>query len=85
MFETLIILGVVLAGYTGAPWWLVLLGGAGLTTKGWWVKLTLLRQQPSVAWSTKFTAYFVTGVLSDMCFAALSYGLGCLLAWWVGA
>ena len=76
----MIVLGILLlvglAGYAGMPWWLVPLAAAGLTLEGWWLKLRLLLQHPRMPWSTKVTTYFVTGVLRDLCFAALAYAVG---------
>jgi hypothetical protein len=83
MHELLIIFVVALAGYVGAPWWFVLLGAAGLTIDGWAMKLKLLRQYPSVPLSTKMVTYFVTGVVTNLGFAALSYVFGGFVRWWM--
>jgi hypothetical protein len=73
---------VALAGYAGAPWWWsVVCGGACLTLEGWWDKLKSMRRH-AAPWSTKITTYFVTGVLSNLCLAALGYGFGWLVRWW---
>lgn len=71
-----IILCMGLTGYAGAPWWLVLPGAAGLTLSDWWMKLRLLYWEPSAAWSTKTTTYFVTGIVRDIGFTALAFGAG---------
>ena len=79
-----IVVIVALAGYAGAPWWWsVVCGGACLTLEGWWDKLNDLRRHGRASWSTKITTYFVTGVLSNVCLAALGYGFGRLLRWWL--
>lgn len=76
MLAYAIILAMGLAGYAGTPWWLVLLGAACLTLDGWWMKLRLLHQHPRVPWSSKIMTYFVTGILGNIGFAALSFGVG---------
>jgi hypothetical protein len=83
MLEFLIIVIVAIGGYAGAPWWLVLVGAAGLTIEGWAMKLMLLRQHPKVRLSSKMTTYFVTGVLANVGFASLSYIFGQLVWWWL--
>lgn len=76
MLIYVIILIMGLAGYAGAPVWFVLLGAAGLTLEGWWMKLRLLRQEPRMPWSSKITTYFVTGIVANIAYAALTYGAG---------
>ena len=71
-----IILLIGLAGYAGLPAWLVLLAATGLTLRDWGAKLLLLLQQPREPWSAKVTTYFITGVIRDLCFAALAYTAG---------
>lgn len=83
MAEYTILVVVALAGYTDAPWWFVLLGAAGITIEGWWLKLRLLRQPPSVPLSSKIITYFVTGVATNIGFAALSYLVGRMLRLWL--
>jgi hypothetical protein len=83
--ELPILLLVAAAGYAGAPWWFVPLGGAALTMAGWWVKLRRLCRAPRVRWSNKFTAYLVTGVLGNICLAALSYAVGSVIGGWTNA
>jgi hypothetical protein len=84
MLELLILLIVALGGYLGASGWLVALGAAGLTIDGWALKLKLLRQHPSVPFSSKMATYFITGVLANLGFAALSYLAGRLVRSWLG-
>src|SRR5262245_46422424 len=77
MLSSLIIFLIVgLAGYAGTPWWFVLAGAAALTLDGWWMKLRLLRQEPRVVWSAKITTYFVTGIVTNVGFAAFVYAAG---------
>jgi hypothetical protein len=83
MLEFMIIVILALGGYAGASGWLVLLGAAGLTIDGWAMKLKLLRQYPSVPFSSKMATYFITGVIANLGFAAMSYVLGRIVWWWV--
>jgi hypothetical protein len=53
VLEYAIIFIVALAGYTDASVWLVIAGGVALTIEGWAMKFRLLREQPSVALSSK--------------------------------
>jgi len=78
----LIVLTVALAGFGDAPWWSFPLAGACLTIDGWWAKIMAAHRHKSPLWSSKITTYFITGALSDMCCAALSYGAGRLLRCW---
>ncbi len=78
MYDWLIVILVGLAGYAEAPGWFILLGAFGLTIEGWWGRLGLLRHSPR-AISSKKTAYFVVGAISNLGFAALGYLLGHLL------
>ena len=75
MLPYLIIPAMAVAGYLGAPWWVVLLGAAGIVSEGWWLKVQRLRQRPRQPWSTKTTAYFVTGILANIGLSAVSYGI----------
>lgn len=85
MLTTLIVFLIIgLAGYAGTPWWFVLIGAAGLTLDGWWMKLKLLRREPRVAWSSKITTYFVTGIVTNIGFATFVYGLGRMLRMTLG-
>ena len=76
MLAYVIVPAMAVAGYAGAPLWVVLFGVAGIASEGWWGKLQLLRQQPSQRWSTKVTAYFVTGILGHIVLSTLAYGIG---------
>jgi hypothetical protein len=78
------ILAMGLAGYAGAPWWLVLPGAAWLTLGSWGGKLLPLDRQPRVFWSSKTTTYFVTGVCLDIVLAALGFGAGRLARMFAG-
>ena len=78
MYDWLIVILVGLAGYVEAPGWFILLGAFGLTIEGWWGKLGLLRHSPR-AISTKKTAYFVAGAISNLGVAGLGYLLGHLV------
>jgi hypothetical protein len=75
MYDWLIVILVGLAGYVEAPGWFVLLGAFGLSIEGWWRRLGLLRHAPR-ALSTKKTAYFVAGAISNLGLAGLGYLLG---------
>ena len=72
MLAYVIVPAMAVAGYAGAPLWVILFGVAGIASEGWWSKLQLLRQP----WSTKVTAYFVTGILGNIVLSAISYGAG---------
>jgi len=74
LYATILVMG--LAGYAGAPGWLVLPAAASLTLQAWWVKLRQLARPPRVLWGSKTTTYFVTGVALDLCLAALGFGVG---------
>jgi hypothetical protein len=79
MLAYVILPAMAIAGYLGAPVWLVLFGVAGIASEGWWAKLQRLRQQPRQPWSTKVVAYFVTGILANLALAALSFAAGRLV------
>jgi hypothetical protein len=70
------ILAMALAGYIGAPWWLVLPGAACLTFGSWGSKVWPLSRPPRVFWSSKTTTYFVTGLILDVTLAAVGFGAG---------
>jgi hypothetical protein len=72
MLTYAVIIGMGLAGYWGAPWWLVLAGGVALSLGAWWMKLLQL----GLAWSSKSTTYFVTGVALDIALATVAFGAG---------
>ena len=77
MLDTLMLLLAGAAGFAGASWWLVPLAAAGLTIEGWWEKgRLLLRQQPRVLPSSKIVTYFVTGVVANLGYCALSFLCG---------
>lgn len=76
MLAYLILPVMAAAGYTGFPPWVVLLGVAGIASEGWWAKLDRLRQHPDERWSTKVTAYFVTGILTNIGLSAVAYAAG---------
>ena len=76
MLAYVIISAMAIAGYAGAPLWVVLFGVAGIASEGWWSKLQSLRQLPSQRWSTKMKAYFVTGIVGNIMLSAISYGVG---------
>jgi hypothetical protein len=78
MYDWLIVILVGMAGYAEAPGWFILLGAFGLSIEGWWGRLGLLRHFPR-AISTKKTAYFVVGAISNLGLAALGYLLGHLV------
>ena len=84
MLAYVIISAMAIAGYVGAPFWVVLLGVAGIASEGWWSKLQSLRQQPSQRWSTKMKAYFVTGIVGNIVLSAISYGVGRIMRATVG-
>jgi len=79
MYDWLIVVLVSLAGYIGAPAWFILFAAFGLTIEGWWGRLGLLRPSPRGI-STKKTAYFVTGAISNLGLAAFAYLMGQVLA-----
>jgi hypothetical protein len=83
VLEYAIIFIVALAGYTDASAWLVIAGGVALTIEGWAMKFRLLREQPSVALSSKIATYFVTGIAGNMFLAALSFGVGQIVRAWM--
>jgi hypothetical protein len=78
MYDWLIVILVSLAGYLEGSRWCILLAAFGLSIEGWWGKLGLLRHSPR-AISTKKTAYFVAGAISNLGLAGLGYLLGHIL------
>ena len=84
MLAFVIISGMAIAGYAGAPLWVVLFGVAGIAWEGWWSKLQLLRQQPRQPWSTKTKTYFVAGIVGNIVLSAVGYGAGRILRATVG-
>jgi hypothetical protein len=73
-YMTLIVVAAV--GFAGGPWWVAVIGAAALTIDGWRMMLGLLRQNQRLALSSKKITYFVTGVLSNIVLASLSYLVG---------
>lgn len=71
-----IILALGAAGYAGWPWWSVLPGAAALSVYGWRTQFWWLAEPVRERWSRKITAYFVTGIIADIVFAVLAFGLG---------
>jgi hypothetical protein len=69
-----VILALWLAGYMNAPAWLVPAGAAALTLDGW--RPWRLGRQARGPWTSKVATYFVTGVVTDLVLAALSFGAG---------
>lgn len=84
MLAYVIIPAMAAAGYAGAPAWIVLLGIAGVASEGWWDKLQRLRQQPRQPWSTKTTAYFISGIVGNLTLSLLAYLAGHILRAAVG-
>ena len=84
MLAFVIISAMAIAGYAGAPLWVVLFGVAGIASEGWWSKLQVLRQQPGRPWSTKMKGYFVTGIVGNIVLSAIGYGAGRILRATVG-
>ena len=76
MLAYAVLAAMTLAGYFAAPVWLVLLGVVGLLSEGWWLKMRRLWQEPRMPWSTKITAYFVTGVAASIGLSAVAFYLG---------
>ena len=79
-----IVAGLAAAGYTGWPWWIVVPGASALTLHGWWTQLWRLGEPVHDIWSKKITAYFVTGIVADIAFAVVSFGLGRVARWAIG-
>jgi hypothetical protein len=69
-----VMLALAAAGYVLAPAWTILAGAACLTLAGW--RPWRLGPHSHIAWTSKTTTYFVTGILADLALAALSYGAG---------
>ena len=83
MLEFLILAGLVYAGYAEASAWWALAGAAALTIGSWWRKVVLLRQHPTVPFSTKMTTYLVVSIAINLGFAMASLLLGRLLRLWL--
>ena len=71
-----IILIISAVGFAGWPWWTVLAGAAALTVYGWHTQFWWLTEPARERWSRKITAYFVTGLVADLVFAVVAFGLG---------
>jgi len=71
-----IILALCAAGYAGWPWWSVLAGAVALSLYGWRTQFWWLTEPARERWSSKITAYFVTGIVADIVFAVVAFGLG---------
>jgi hypothetical protein len=76
MLTYAVIAAMGLAGYWGAPWWLVLVGAAVLTAGAWWSRILQLGRESRAPWSSKTRTYFVTGVVVDVVLAGLCFGAG---------
>jgi hypothetical protein len=76
-YGTLIVVAAI--GFAGGPWWAAVLGAIALTIDGWRTTLGLLRQYPRVPLSSKKITYLLTGVLSNLILAGLSYLVGAWL------
>ena len=81
MVEYLILAGMAIGGYGGAPLWWVLPATAAMTVTGWWTKAGLLRQHPRVPFSTKMKTYLVVGIILDACLATACYMAGRWARW----
>jgi hypothetical protein len=81
MVEYLILAGLAIGGYAGAPLWWVLPATAAMTVAGWWTKAGLLRQHPRVPFSTKMKTYLVVGIVLDACLATTCYMAGRWARW----
>ncbi|MBO0765540.1 MAG: hypothetical protein J2P50_13260 [Hyphomicrobiaceae bacterium] len=69
-----VILALGLAGYLGAPGWVVPVGAAGLTLDRW--RLWRLGPQSRIDWTSKTTTYLVTGVVANLVLATLVFAIG---------
>jgi hypothetical protein len=69
-----LMLALALAGYANATAWLIPAGAACLTLDGW--RPWRLGPHSRIAWTSKTTTYFVTGVIADLVLAALAFAAG---------
>lgn len=76
MAQIVTVLVVLVAGFTSAPGWLIVLAAVALTVQGWVAKLHLLQAEPRVPLTSKMITYFVTGVLANLAGAWLCYIAG---------
>lgn len=74
LLERVMLVVVAVAGFVGAPAWFIFLAAGGLTIEDW-AKLWPLRS-PALVLSAKMITYFVTGVVANVFYAAVSYGVG---------
>jgi hypothetical protein len=81
MVEVLVLAGLAIAGYSGAPVWLALLGAAVVTADGWWRKVRLLQQEPRVPFSSKMTTYLVVSIAINAGVAVASLLVGRAARW----
>ena len=81
MVEYLVLAGLAIGGYAGAPLWWVLPATAAMTVAGWWTKAGLLRQHPRVPFSTKMKTYFIVGIILDASLATGCYLAGRWVRW----
>jgi hypothetical protein len=77
-----LILALALAGWLGAPGWLALVGAAGLTLADW--GLRGLPPSARMAWTSKTTTYFATGIVANLILAALALAAGWVAHWMLG-
>lgn len=70
--DFLVLAAIAFAGYAGGSGWLVPAGAIALTVGGWWRKVQLMRQSPSVPFSSKMTTYLVVSIGINLGFAAAS-------------
>jgi hypothetical protein len=71
-----ILLALCAAGYAGWPWWTVLAGSVALSIYGWRTQLWWLTKPARERWSKKVSAYFVAGIVADIVFSVVAFGLG---------
>ena len=83
MLEFLILVGVAWAGYIGAAGWWALAGAAAMTAATWARKIRLLRQHPTVPFSTKMTTYLIVSIAINLGFAVATLIAGRFVRWWL--
>jgi hypothetical protein len=83
LLEFAILAAVAWGGYVGAAGWWALAGAAAVTAAGWWRKVRLLRQHPTVPFSTKMTTYLMVSVGLNLGFATAAMIAGRIARWWV--
>lgn len=82
MLAYAIVLAIGIAGYLHAPAWLVLAGAAGLTLNSW--GLRGLPPRSRIAWTSKTTTYFASGVVAHLILAGLAFAAGRAVRLWLG-